>query len=269
MQNNGARMRINKSTARTIDIIKLLAVSGRPMTLTEISRELAIPKTSTFDIITTLIDRNILEYEDKRFKTIQLGLGLFEVTLLALGKRDLHRVARPYLNQILEDTGETVYLAVENNSEVVYLDKAEGSSAVRYSAELGARLPLYCTGLGKAILAAYPADKVRELVTGRTMNQFTASTITNLMDLQEELAATKQRGYAIDNQEVTEGIYCVAAPVFDATDKPIAAISIASGVSLMENGRLAKLGALISDKALIISRKLGFSGKNLFGANTN
>ncbi|MEE4165115.1 MAG: IclR family transcriptional regulator [Desulfocapsaceae bacterium] len=261
-------MRINKSTPRTIDIIKLLAERGEPLTLTEISTALKIPKTSTFDIITTLMDRNILEYENRQFKTIQLGLGLFEVTLLALGKRDLHRVARPYLDQILESTGETVYLAVENNGEVVYLERAEGSAAVRYSAELGARLPMYCTGLGKAILAAHPDEKVREILAGIRMHSFTPQTITNLMDLQEELTATRLRGYAIDNQEVTEGIFCVAAPIYGASDKPVAAISIASGTSMLQGGKMEKLGSLIAEKALNISRKLGFSKIGLFGQQT-
>jgi DNA-binding IclR family transcriptional regulator len=257
-------VRINNSTARTIDIIKLLAERHAPLTLTEISNTLGIPKTSTYDIIATLMDRNILEYENRLFKTIQLGLGLFEITLLALGKRDLHRVARPYLDQILERTGETVYLAVENNGEVVYLEKAEGSAAVRYSADLGTRLPLYCTGLGKSILAAYPNEKVREIVAGYSMRSFTSQTITNVMDLQEELAATRLRGYAIDNQEVTEGIFCVAAPIYGAGDKPVAAISIASGSSMLQDGKMDKLGTIIAEKALVISRKMGFSKEALF-----
>lgn len=257
-------MRINKSTARTIDIIKLLAESSTPLTLTEISNTLGIPKTSTFDIVATLMDRNVLEYENRSFKTIQLGLGLFEMTLFALGKKDLHQVARPYLDQIREKTGETVYLAAENNGEVVYLEKAEGSAAIRYSADLGTRLPLYCTGLGKAILAAYPDEKVREIVAGIRMQPFTPQTITNLIDLQEELAATRLRGFAVDNQEVTEGIFCVAAPIYGAEGAPVAAISIASGSSMQQEGKMTRLGTLVAEKALVISRKMGFSEGTLF-----
>jgi len=257
-------VRLNKSAARTIDIIRLLAEKGAPLTLTEISKSLGIPKTSTLDILTTLMERKIIEYENEQFKTFQLGLGLFEVTLRALGKRDIHRVARPYLDQILESTGETVYLAVENNGEVVYLEKVEGSSAVRYSADLGARLPLYCTGLGKAILAAYPEDRVREMLAGSRMRTFTSYTITNLMDLQEELAATRKRGYAIDNQEVVEGIFCVAAPIYGEGDKPVAAISIASGFSMLQGGKMNKLGMLVAEKALLVSKKLGYSRSTLF-----
>jgi DNA-binding IclR family transcriptional regulator len=257
-------VRINKSTARTIDIIKLLSESNAPLTLTGISKALGIPKTSTFDIIATLMDRNVVEYENRAFKTIQLGLGLFEITLLALGKTDLHRVARPYLDKILEKTGETVYLAVENSGDVVYLEKAEGSSAVRHSANLGARLPLYCTGLGKAILAAYPDEKVREIVTVSGMRSFTPQTITNLMDLQEELAATRLRGYAVDNQEASEGVFCVAAPIRGVEGLPVAAISIASGSSMLQEAKMDKLGNLIATKALNISRKMGFSEVTLF-----
>ena len=84
------------------------------------------------------------------------------------------------------------------------------------------------------------------------------------MDLQDELAATRLRGYAIDNQEVTEGIFCVAAPIYGTGDKPVAAISIASGSSMMQDGKMDKLGTIIAEKALVISRKMGFFKETLF-----
>ena len=129
------------------------------------------------------MDKNILEYSNEQFKTFQLGLRLFEVTLLALGKTDLHRVTRPYLDQLFEKTGETVYLAVENSGEVVYLDKAKGSSAVRFSAELGTRWPIYCTGLGKSILATHMDAKVREIVKRNRLTPITDNTITTYNEL--------------------------------------------------------------------------------------
>ena len=257
-------MRINKSAARTIDIIELLSKKGTPLTLTEISKALGIPKTSAFDIIYTLLEKNILEYESEKFKTLQIGLKQFEITLLALGKTDLHRVARPYLDQLLEKTGETIHLAVENNGAVVYLDKAEGASAVRFAAELGTRRPIYCTGLGKSILAAHTDAKVREIVKRNRLTPITENTITNYNELLEELEATRERGYAIDNQECVKDIFCVAAPIYGTSDKPIAAISIATSASSMDGEKLEKLGVLIPETALIISRKLGFPRDQLF-----
>ena len=257
-------MRINKSAARTIDIIELFSKKGKPLTLTEISKTLEIPKTSAFDIIYTLLEKNILEYENEKFKTFQLGLRLFEITLLALGKTDLHRVARPHLDQLLEKTGETVYLAVENNGEVVYLDKAEGTFAVRFAAELGTRRPLYCTGLGKSILAAHTDAKVREIIKRNRLTPITENTITSYNELLEELEAIRERGYAIDNQECAKGIFCVAAPIYGTSDKPIAAISIATSASSMDAEKLQKWGVLIPETALIISRKLGFPKDKLF-----
>ena len=257
-------MRINKSAARTIDILELFSKKGKPLTLTEISKTLGIPKTSAFDIIYTLLDKNILEYNNKQFKTFQIGLRLFEITLLALGKTDLHRVSRPYLDQLLEKTGETIYLAVENNGEVVYLDKAEGTSAVRFAAELGTRRPIYCTGLGKAILATHTDTKVREIIKRNRLTPFTENTITTYNELLEELEAIRERGYAIDNQECVKDIFCVAAPIYGTSDKPIAAISIATNASSMDARKLEKLSVLISENALKISRRLGFAGDKLF-----
>jgi DNA-binding IclR family transcriptional regulator len=257
-------MRINKSAARTIDVIELFSSKGKPLTLTEVSKALGIPKTSAFDILYTLMDKNILEYRDKEFKTFQLGLGLFEITLLALGKTDLHRVARPHLDQLLEKTGETVYLAVENNNEVVYLEKAEGTSPLRFSAELGTRRPIYCTGLGKSILAAQPEARVKDILKRTRLKPLTENTITNYSALLKELEATKERGYAIDNQECVKDIFCIAAPVYDSSDKPIAAISIATRFSTMDVKKREDWCVLIPETALQISRKLGFTRSQLF-----
>jgi DNA-binding IclR family transcriptional regulator len=257
-------MRINKSAARTIDIIELLSKKNEPLTLTEISESLGIPKTSTFDIIYSLLGKNILEYENEKFKTFQIGLRLFEVTLLALGKTELHREAHPKIDQLLEKTGGTVFLAVQNKDNIVYLDKAEGVSPALFAAELGERKPIYCTGLGKAILAGHTDAKVRGIIKGNRLTPLTENTITTYNELLEELEATRERGYAIDNQECVKGIFCVAAPIYSISDKPIAAISIAVNASSMDGEKLEQLATLIPETALIISRRLGYSRDKLF-----
>jgi DNA-binding IclR family transcriptional regulator len=257
-------MRINRSTARTIDILKLLSNKGEPLTLAEICKSLEFPKSSVFDIIKTLMAKNIIEYDNIKFKTFKIGLGLFEIALLALGKMELHREARHFLDNLLEKTGETVFLALEDNGEVVYLDKAEGTSAVRCTAELGTRRLMHCTGLGKALLAAYPEDKVKEIIKKKKLPTFTENTITRMDDLMGELKASRERGYAIDNQECIPDVFCVSTPILNMYEKPIAAISIASSASTMNAEKFEEFGKLVSNAALEISRRLGFRKDRIF-----
>jgi DNA-binding IclR family transcriptional regulator len=257
-------MRINRSTARTIDILKLLSIKGEPLTLAEISKFLEFPKSSTFDIIKTLMAMNIIEYDNVKFKTFRIGLGLFEIALLALGKMELHREARHFLDYLLEKTGETIFLALEDNGEVVYLDKAEGKSAVRFTAELGTRRPMHCTGLGKALLAAYPEKKVKEIIKKKKLPSFTENTITRMDDLMSELKASRERGYSIDNEECIPDVFCVSSPIKNRFEKPIAAISIATSASKMTAEMLEEFGTLVSNTALDISRKLGFRRDRIF-----
>jgi len=257
-------MRINKSVSRAIDILQLISQTPHPLTIAEISKMLGIPKSSTFEILHTLLNKNIVEVGNENFKAFKLGLKLYEVTLLALGKTDLHREARPLLEDLMYQTGETVFLAVEDHGQMVYLGKVEGPSMIRATANLGARMPMYCTGLGKALLAAYPENRVSEITGPGRLVSLTENTIKHYDDLVEELESTRRRGYSVDNQECILDVFCVAAPIYDQTEKPIAATSIASQASKMDKERLEKFAKLVQNAALNISRRLGFRGEKLY-----
>ena len=257
-------MRINKSVSRAIEILQLISQNRNPLTIADISKSLRIPKSSTFEILHTLLEKDIVEVENQNSKAFTLGLKLFEITLLALGKTDLHREARPMLEDLMYQTGETVFLAVEDGGEMVYLGKEEGPSMIRATAHLGSRMPMYCTGLGKALLAAYPEDRIREITGGGRLAPLTRNTIKHYDDLIKELDSIRRRGYSIDNQECILDVFCVAAPIYDQTETPVAAISIASQASKMDKEKLEKFAKLVPNAALNISRRLGFRGEKLF-----
>jgi len=258
-------MRTNKSVARTVEILDLIANQRESLTITEISQMLGIPKSSTFEILYTLVDKGYLEVADKKLKSFKLGLKLYQAGVLFITKTDLHCVARPLLEDMMNKSQETVFLVVENSGNLVYLDKVEGTASGRTSATLGSTNPLYCTGVGKALLAAYNENKVKEIVA-LGMQRRTKYTFTNYEDLRDELEVTRDRGYAIDNRENELEVFCVAAPVYDLSGKAIAAISIASLASRMVNdsGRVKQCGQLVMDVALLISQRLGYQGSKLY-----
>ena len=136
-------------------------------------------------------------------------------------------VARPHLEGIQRETGETVNLVVLDADRVVYVDQVEGSRHVRMFTTVGTSVPAHTTGSGKAIMAYGPPEAAEALYGGREpLERLTERTLTTLAALEEDFARIRRRGYALDNEEHEEGVGCVAAPVFDHTGRPSAAISV-------------------------------------------
>ena len=140
---------------------------------------------------------------------------------------------------------------------VVYLEKVESPLAVRMHSEVGAMNPLYCTGLGKALLAFSSADLINS-VCARPLEPRTMRTITTAEGLREDLARIRDRGYSIDDVENEEGIRCVGAPIFGHDGTPIAAISLAGPVNRITLEAVDDLGPKVAEAALDVSRRLGF-----------
>jgi IclR family KDG regulon transcriptional repressor len=160
------------------------------------------------------------------------------------------------------ETGETIHLAYLDHNEVVYVDKIDGKSPVKMASRIGNRMPAYCTGLGKALLAFLPETEWQKYVEKVPLNIRTKNTITQKDALFEHLRMIRDRGYSIDNSENEEGIRCVALPVRDHKGRVIAAISIAGWVISMTPDRddqLAKIGLKYSQ---LLSEKLGFTRTN-------
>jgi DNA-binding IclR family transcriptional regulator len=222
------------------------------------------PKSSTYELIHTLLGKGILEFDNEDLKTFRLGIKVFELGMSVLEKTDLPKIARPYLEELSAKTDETVFLAVENSGSIVYLDRVEENSSITTSAGLGMRRPMYCTGLGKALLATYPLSKVGEIWDKSDHAVFTGNTIHSYDDLVEALVQTRRRGFAIDNREVEDEIFCVAAPIYGRSDKAVGAISIAVIYLKMNSAKVELFGQMITDTALAISKRLGYRRDRLY-----
>jgi DNA-binding IclR family transcriptional regulator len=143
------------------------------------------------------------------------GVAAVQLGIAALGVLDLTTVAPPALRKLVAETGESAFLAVLDDTEVVYLLKEEGRHSIRTMARLGSRRPLHCTALGKALLAALPPREAAALLARAGLPRQTAQTITDPARLLAQLAEVGERGYATDHEEVEEGLACVAAPIRD------------------------------------------------------
>ncbi|MFZ7942539.1 IclR family transcriptional regulator [Neobacillus sp. 19] len=256
-------MKLNKSASRVMDILTILSSANEPLSVSELSRELKAPKSSTFEILTTMVVKGFLEFDEVQ-KTYKPGIKLFEVGTSYLNNTDLTKEVRPYLESLVKATGETAFLAIPIDEDIVYLDKVEAPSSIRTTATLGMRLPMYLTGLGKALLAAYPDQKVEEIMLNKNFTPMTSNTISDYESLKVNLEQIRQRGYAIDNREREEDVFCIAVPIWDYSNQPIAAISIAGLATRMTEKSAKEYVVYLTDVAMSLSKRFGYKYDQLF-----
>jgi DNA-binding IclR family transcriptional regulator len=252
---------VSSTVAKAIGILDVLASKADVgISLGELSALIAMPKSSTHRYLATLQELGLAErLHGDRFS---LGVKVIELAGSFLEKSDLRNETQAVLKDLAVKTGETIHLAVPSGSEVVYIAKVESTHALGMFSHIGARLPMYCTALGKAILAFSKTEQL-QLVFSQPLVSRTPNSITEPVVLKAELDLVHSRGYAIDNEENELGIRCVGAPIIDYTGTPIAAISISAPRDRMDPKRCDELGLLVSDAAKLVSRHKGFSPSNM------
>lgn len=244
-----------KSAVRVFEIIECLVDSDNGLTIKEISTRLSFPQSSTFNLVQTMQEMGyLIQAPDKRFK---LGPKFIYIGNRTLESFDLATGSRQHLENLMNKVGETVFMAVQSGIDIVYLAKVDSMQSIKTSAVIGSHKPLYCTGLGKAILAFLSEEKRESLLNQIDLKPVTPHTITNQTKFVEQLDLFKQKGYAIDDEEGEEGLFCYAAPIFDATQKLVAAISTAGPKERITRNESVVVGHLL-ETSRTISESLGF-----------
>jgi DNA-binding IclR family transcriptional regulator len=247
-----------KSADRVLDLFELLAHEPDGLTVSEISERLGIARSSAHGLVQTVARRGYLRRDHRDRKRVALGATLVQLGLNVSDRLELRTIARGPLERLLAATHDTVLLAVPHHGDLVYLDKLiSDQRGFRTDPHASARRPLHTTSLGKALLAAAGDDAVAPLLAGRELEQVTEFTIVDLDTLLEELRRTRDRGYAIDEQEAVRGVCCVGAPIRDHTGQLIAAVSVST---IREFYRPDETGPAVRDTALEISNAMGWSG---------
>lgn len=245
-----------QSVDRTIDVLEALASRRGATGISEVAGLVGLHVSTVHRLLATLVDRGYVR-QDPDSSKYHLGSRVFTLASAADLHLDLRLVARPYLERMMRASGETANLVTTSNSEVVYLDQVASAHLVKMFAVPGMRGPLYCTGTGKVMLA-HRTDGLMEAVAGEPMRRYTPRTIVSLAALEQELAAIRQRGYAVDNEEMEEGVRCLAVPVYDRRHDCIGAMSVSGPTTRMTSERVARLAPAIMGIADELSRQLGF-----------
>ncbi|MDO4518818.1 MAG: IclR family transcriptional regulator [Eubacteriales bacterium] len=244
-----------KSAERVLEIFDLLEMHPNGMTNKEISETLNYAQSSTLGILKTMKERGyLLEDEQKRY---YLGGRLMAIGATIASRIDVGKVAAPYLHHLMLTLEETCFLGVLSGKDIIYIAKETCARAISTNASIGSKKPVYCTGLGKAFLAFMPSEKSTELAKRLTFVPYTAKTVKNLDELREQIFRFREWGYAIDDQEIEDGLWCLAVPIYDGSGTMVAAIST-SGLKMRMIEKFDVIKKEMLDAAEGLSKALGY-----------
>jgi len=250
-----------RAVQRTISLLEALSGSGAGASLGSLAVAAGLSQPTTLRYLATLVRTGVVE-KDPTDGTYRLGLGFLLLWERAVGDLDPRQVAGPYMEALRDAYGETVELAAFWRKRLVLIDAREGLQTIKMGARIGEEVPLHSNGVGKAILAHLGAAERRALLEGHDLAAVTANTIVDLDALERELALVRERGYAIDNEESTVGLRCVAVPIFDRQGRPAFAISVSAPMSNVGRETLDEIGAAMVGLTETVSARFGYSRSN-------
>lgn len=231
-----------KSVTRVFDLLELIADAGGDVTLSELSAAADLPLPTIHRLLRTLVSRGYArQLQNRRY-----ALGPRLVRLGEVANRKFGQLAMPQLKQLVEELGETANLATLDGDRVIYVSQAPSPHAMRMFTEVGRRSYLHSTSVGKAILADMTDDQVREIVARTGMPANTEKTITDVDALLADLADTRRRGYAVDDNEQEIGVRCFAVTVPD--------MAVPTAVSV--SGPVARVSGDFADRALPVLQEI-------------
>lgn len=220
------------STKRTFDVVETVQQLGTAR-VSEVADERDLPESTAHAYLRSLVELGYLVRDDQKYR---LSLKFLHVGGSARRDRSIFDVGRPTVDRLADETGERANLMVEENGEGIYVYKAMGESGVKLDTFPGTILPLHTTALGKAILAHLPDERIAELVDDRPLEKVTENTITSPDQLRSELESIRERGYAMDDEELNEGMRCVAAPIL-VDEAVLGAVSASGPVGRVHGSR--------------------------------
>jgi IclR family acetate operon transcriptional repressor len=240
---------------RGLGLLSIIAEADG-LSLTSIAQRAGIAASTAHRILTTLKAAGFVQCDDARGGYL-IGVQAFRIGSAFLRNRKLVDVGRRTLRRLMETSGETANMAIENDGMVVFVAQMESHHAIRAFHRPGGRGPLHASSLGKAMLAALSDDEIAQLLHRVGMPKFTARTIVDSQALFAELAQVRKRGWAIDDEEQSEGLRCVGAAVTNEHGEVIGALSVSGPVVRISDERLGELGPMVKRAAAEITEKIG------------
>lgn len=242
------------TVAKALEVLDHVAGFGRPVRFSELVDQSAFPKATLYRLLQTLVAQGMLAFDDDR-ATYSMGIRLVRLAHVAWAQSSLAPIARPHLDRLSGEVGETVHLAQMDHAQVLYVDKRNARDPIPMYSQAGKVGPAYCTGVGKAMLAFLPQPDLNRALDQQSWHPFTAKTVTSPAAMQTELATIRARGYAFDDEEHEPGIICVALPILSSRGGVLGALSVTSTTARTSLVALEALAPLIQSIARTIAQE--------------
>ena len=248
------------SILRASNILKCFQGIQTHFKISEIARQLELDRSTTYRILLSLEKCGLVE-KDQKTGEYSLGLSAFEIGNTYLRRMDFIKISKPIMTELALKVQETVHLAVLSDTEIVYVDKIDSPRTLGVMSKIGQRAPVYCTALGKALLAHLPEEERPRVINEIHLKPFTSHTITSKKQLIVELKEVRRRGYSRDRREIEEDVECLAAPIFNHLGNAVAALSISGPQRKINVPREKIFAGQLMKAAGLISSKMGYMGK--------
>ena len=241
---------------RGLRLLQLFSESSRGLTAKQVAVLSRLPASTVHRFLANLEGTGFLNCSGDG--VYHLGIACFSIGQAALGQLDIRRLSLPYLQELNQQTRETIHLTVRHGLSAVYVEKLDSPEPLRIHSRIGAAVPLYCTAVGKVMLAYMPDEERKKLLPQLGLKRLTPNTVGNRQELEGELYRVRKNGYACDLEEHELHIRCIAAPIWDHAGGVHASLSITAPMVRMTVTRLRQLAPMIQAAGLQISRELGY-----------
>lgn len=249
---------IIQSVAHALDVLEEFKGGADELGVTELSKKLKLHKNNVFRILATLESRGYIE-QNKATENYRLGIKCLELGQTYIKQMGLLKLAKSILEDLANTCGETSYISILRNNDVVYLDSVETKATVRVVSRVGLHLPVHATAAGKSLIMYESEDELRKRIR-QDLKKLTSNTLDTFDDLLKELKESSRRGFTTDIEEFEVGVCCVGAPVRDYTGRIVGAISISGPASRMTRETIEKqISKHVVDKSAELSMRLGFN----------
>jgi DNA-binding IclR family transcriptional regulator len=242
---------------RAAQILDCFGFDHQELSVSEIGIKTSLHRSTAHRILMALEYNDLIQQNSETGK-YRLGIKLFKLGHQAVSHLNLREICQPFLTRVMNQTKETVHLAVLDNDQVLYLDKVEGPHALRMPSRVGRHIPTHCTSLGKAMLSCLDDQKVRKIFRNLALRPYTVNTLKTVDRLLTDLRMIRKRGFSVDNEEIEIGLRCVGAPIRDYTGAMVGAISVAAPSARLSLQQSPSVGKLVMAVAEEISEKLGY-----------
>lgn len=235
------RSKADGTVGKALAVLDLVASFGRPVRFSEVLEQASFPKATVYRFVQTLTSQGMLSYDPDR-QTYAPGIRLVRLAHSAWQQSSLAPIARPHIDALARDLGQTVHLAQLDHAQVLYVDKRNPQDPIEMYSQAGKIGPAYCTGVGKTMLAFLGETHLDEMIAQQSFHRFTEHTLCDAAALRAELVRIRAAGYGFDREEHEPGIICVALPVLSERGRVLGGLSVTSST---QRSSLAALEALV------------------------